>query len=651
MNTSPQKFPLLAAVLLAFAVAEAPQGFAQGTAFTYQGRLASGTNVANGIFDLRFAIYDAPADGNAIGSALTNSSVSVTNGLFTVSLDFGAGIFTGANRWLEINVRTNGAQFFSILTPRQPILSTPYAISAGFINATNITGIVPQNRLGSGTYNVDTFLRGDGTWGALVATETNSISKLNGFGTNTTLIGANTIGLKATATASNGVALKIPQFHKIVIDGTNNGSNPDYDFGKIIIGAHRDGTNGAGASMAVPDQFTIYAAPFPNNGGYIRFWGTHGGPKGLVMIAGGDVDLLPGTGGGLQIGDSGGSIGSQIYMQYRNGTFVPDPLGQSHALEFRAKYNPGDSNYTYSARAAIQGWATITNQGNELGELRFYARVPEWANANNSSTPNTAGVEIFRANTNGIVASSGRKFVGDGSGLTNVTVTAGVSSGILPLSYIQVREEFLLGGADQYGAATSGTLGQNGWVFTAASVVLRNDTAWPNVGCWDVTTSGVSGSTATISGPMFYGAGTLVGLHSRSGWTNTFIFRLNSTANVLARVGMLSPGAPADSANVPGFFVYYSSATNANFFVASGSTTPGLTYIDSGVTADTSFHKFTAWCESAGTVKMRVDNSTVISVASVPSLEVSPCFSVSTLTGSAKSITVDFFDFTAAVSR
>ena len=37
--------------------------YAQGTAFTYQGRLNSGENAANGSFDLRFAVYDAATAG------------------------------------------------------------------------------------------------------------------------------------------------------------------------------------------------------------------------------------------------------------------------------------------------------------------------------------------------------------------------------------------------------------------------------------------------------------------------------------------------------------------------------------------------------------------------------------------------------------
>jgi hypothetical protein len=103
--------------------------FAQGTAFTYQGRLNDGANSANGIFDLRFTIYDSTNQpGSIIGGPLTNSATMVSNGLFTVTMDFGAAPFTASGRWLEIAVRTNTAQLFTILNPRQPITPAPYAI-------------------------------------------------------------------------------------------------------------------------------------------------------------------------------------------------------------------------------------------------------------------------------------------------------------------------------------------------------------------------------------------------------------------------------------------------------------------------------------------------------------------------------------------
>ena len=104
---------------------------AQGTAFTYQGRLNSGANAANGSYDLTFALYATSSGGSAVAGPLTNSATGVTTGLFTVSLDFGGGVFTGSARWLEIGVRTSGNGAFITLAPRQQITPTPYAITAG----------------------------------------------------------------------------------------------------------------------------------------------------------------------------------------------------------------------------------------------------------------------------------------------------------------------------------------------------------------------------------------------------------------------------------------------------------------------------------------------------------------------------------------
>ena len=81
---------------------------AQGTAFTYQGRLNSGGAPASGSYDLTFSLFSTNASGVAIAGPVTNSATAVTNGLFTTTIDFGAGVFTGTSNWLEIAVRTNG---------------------------------------------------------------------------------------------------------------------------------------------------------------------------------------------------------------------------------------------------------------------------------------------------------------------------------------------------------------------------------------------------------------------------------------------------------------------------------------------------------------------------------------------------------------
>src|ERR1039458_2328372 len=52
--------------------------FAQGTAFTYQGRLNAGGNPANGSYSLRFTLYGASAGGNVAGGPITKAPVLVS---------------------------------------------------------------------------------------------------------------------------------------------------------------------------------------------------------------------------------------------------------------------------------------------------------------------------------------------------------------------------------------------------------------------------------------------------------------------------------------------------------------------------------------------------------------------------------------------
>jgi len=125
---------------------------AQGTAFMYQGRLNTGTNPATGLFDLTFTLYNANSGGSIISPIWTNTAVPVTNGLFTVPVDFGAGVFTGGGDWLQLGVRTNGTTVaFSALSPRNQVTPTPYAIFAETANAAGLSGTIPAGDL-SGTY-------------------------------------------------------------------------------------------------------------------------------------------------------------------------------------------------------------------------------------------------------------------------------------------------------------------------------------------------------------------------------------------------------------------------------------------------------------------------------------------------------------------
>jgi len=111
-------------------------GWAQGTAFTYQGRLDQNGAAYSGPAEFQATLWSASSNGTSLA---TNSPlqvvVAVTNGLFVLPLDFGAS-FPGADRWLQLEVRTALGPF-TTLVPRQKLTPTPYAIQA--LNAATAT--------------------------------------------------------------------------------------------------------------------------------------------------------------------------------------------------------------------------------------------------------------------------------------------------------------------------------------------------------------------------------------------------------------------------------------------------------------------------------------------------------------------------------
>lgn len=113
---------------------------AQGTAFTYQGRLESNNSPADGTYNLVFTLFSANSGGTALAPAATNNDVIVSNGLFTVTIDFGLSPWNGGTNWLQIGVETNGAGSFTTLVPRQELTPSPYAIFAESVNAAGING-------------------------------------------------------------------------------------------------------------------------------------------------------------------------------------------------------------------------------------------------------------------------------------------------------------------------------------------------------------------------------------------------------------------------------------------------------------------------------------------------------------------------------
>jgi hypothetical protein len=154
-----------------------------GTGFTYQGRLTDAGGPVDDTCALTFKLYDAagtgtPPTGGTLLGTVTKPSEEVSDGYFTVQLDFGSGVFTGDARWLEIAVDCGSGA--TTLSPRQELTAAPYALYAmsaawaglsgipvGFVDNTDdtddtvawseISGIVGAgaNQVAAGNHNHD----------------------------------------------------------------------------------------------------------------------------------------------------------------------------------------------------------------------------------------------------------------------------------------------------------------------------------------------------------------------------------------------------------------------------------------------------------------------------------------------------------------
>jgi trimeric autotransporter adhesin len=102
----------------------------QGTAFTYQGQLQDTGNLANGTYNLQFLLYTNSSGGTPVAGPVIVNTVGISNGLFTVAIDFGSGVWNGQTNWLEIDVEPYGGGSFTTLAPRQQLTPSPYTIYA-----------------------------------------------------------------------------------------------------------------------------------------------------------------------------------------------------------------------------------------------------------------------------------------------------------------------------------------------------------------------------------------------------------------------------------------------------------------------------------------------------------------------------------------
>lgn len=104
----------------------AGHALAFGTAISFQGTLEDNGLPATGLYDLQFQVKTT--GGSNVGPLLTLEDQQVSNGVFTVQLDFGTGVFSGGDRRIALFVRAGSSVgSYTQMLPELPVSSSPYA--------------------------------------------------------------------------------------------------------------------------------------------------------------------------------------------------------------------------------------------------------------------------------------------------------------------------------------------------------------------------------------------------------------------------------------------------------------------------------------------------------------------------------------------
>lgn len=197
------------------------------TAFSYQGRLQQGGVPYNGACDVRFSLWDAATAGSRKGNLLSFNTLSITDGLFNIALDFGNQFF-GEARWLETAVKCAGDGEFTTLQPRQPMTAVPYAIgllpgatvnnpTGNAINAVGSgesrAGIVGSNASQGGYGVLGAAARGGGVLGISsewigVYGETEALASSGAAGVYGLAKGARGMGVAGRANQTDSIGVK-----------------------------------------------------------------------------------------------------------------------------------------------------------------------------------------------------------------------------------------------------------------------------------------------------------------------------------------------------------------------------------------------------------------------------------------------------------
>jgi hypothetical protein len=400
---------LAVALYTLFTVLDA--AFAQGTAFTYQGQLQEKDSLANGSYDLKLRLYDAITNGDLVAGPLTNFATAVSNGLFTVTIDF-SNVFDGAILWLDIGVRTNGAANFALLNPRQQLTPAPYAIFAntssnvsGTVSAGQLNGKVGNSQLANSSITVTagTGLGGGGVVALGGSTTINNAGVLSVSGnadiTASTVGGAVILGDTATSADTASAIVKR--------DGSGN-----FSAGSVILGGNLN------LPAATATAGIIYSG------------------AGTLVVANGSQSFFVGPGAGnlTQPATGNTGVGYLALSSATNGGYNTALGAYSLYIDTTGAYNTAAGatalqNNTTGSFNTAEGWRALFNNSIGIGNTAN-GNVALYNNTTGSN--NTAsGSGAMYANTNG----SYNAVNGDNALYKNTTGSYNTANGYATLYY------------------------------------------------------------------------------------------------------------------------------------------------------------------------------------------------------------------------
>ncbi|MDQ6788628.1 MAG: tail fiber domain-containing protein [Acidobacteriota bacterium] len=373
---------------------------AQTTAFTYQGRLTDTSATANGAYDFQFALYDAPTGGTQQGATQTVTGVNVSNGVFTVQLDFTSAPFaTGADRYLEIRVKKPADASYTTLAPRQRITSAPYAITA--LNSNKLGGVDANQFVTGQVVRTLNGLNGDVTLAA---------------GSNVTITPTgNTLTIATTGAGASGSFIQnqtTPQTGaNFNIDGTGKANIFDATT-QYNIGGNRVLSVGGIANL-----FAGFNAGAANpTGGSNSFFGTNAGQADTT----GSFNSFVGDSAGLN-NTTGGS-----------NSFLGEEAGRVNTTGFFNSFvgaTAGPINTTGNGNSFVGVQAGFTNTtGNTNSFVGFNAGRGNTTGSNNTAIGNAAEFGLTNLDhataigADAVVSTSNTIVLGRSNGLDNVRI-------------------------------------------------------------------------------------------------------------------------------------------------------------------------------------------------------------------------------------